>query len=310
MLLHPADRRSDRLLVRRLHLSADVGAAEGPQQGHRLHRREHQVVAGHRPPLTARLGRGEPLVLDRGRWTAMLLLEHPGRRRDPLHPRRQRPVRRIAGTEPGRGLDDTRLEHRVPVRVRAVPRTRPASGPATPDHPPPPDCRRRRPTTPRAGSLGPCSSRLTTAPQPAARPSTRPAGSGTCTRPPRSACGPSSPGRHPTGGHESCVPECVPNTPGTRGRHGMRHNEQETNAEVRPHIGELAETLGLGSSQLITLRSQVQILPPLQSAEAHQRRFSERAGGRLCCLSGPNVSRMSADAAARSVICEGPCGAL
>jgi hypothetical protein len=47
---------------------------------------------------------------------------------------------------------------------------------------------------------------------------------------------------------------------------------------------------------LITQRSQVQILPPLQSKTAGQRPFSESSGGGLCLRCEADVRKVSASA--------------
>lgn len=60
----------------------------------RLHRREHQVVTGHRAPVPAGLLRLDLRPHLRRRSAAVLSLELPQPRRDPLGPRRQRLVLR------------------------------------------------------------------------------------------------------------------------------------------------------------------------------------------------------------------------
>jgi hypothetical protein len=119
MLLDPTDRRGDRFLMCGLHVPPYVGTAQRPQQGHRLHRCEHQVEARHRAPLPPRLDRGDPVALRRSGRSAVLGLEHPGGLGDPDVAPPQRPKRWVAGAEPGRLVRLAGRQHRVPVRVAA-----------------------------------------------------------------------------------------------------------------------------------------------------------------------------------------------
>jgi hypothetical protein len=61
----------------------------------------------------------------------------------------------------------------------------------------------------------------------------------------------------------------------------LKEHQQPSDSTLTCGLAPVYAHVLAGDTSLITQRSQVQILPPLQSEIAGQRRFSERSGNRL-----------------------------
>jgi hypothetical protein len=125
----PADRGDHGFVMSVFDLRPNLGTAKRPQQRHRLHRGEDQVIARDRASLTSGLPPSDPLVLNSARRATMLVFERPRRLRDPLGPRGQRLVCRVTGPQPGCRLAASGGQHCVTVGVRTSPNT-PAKTPS------------------------------------------------------------------------------------------------------------------------------------------------------------------------------------